>query len=376
MKERKQMTDRTDSRLRCGRALFPVALLLTAVLSFAPAAQATYNPLASGTTKLTLDKGFLKLLAANKVKLIGKQGATFKNRVATFPVSGGKFDPTTSNGFVEHAGALFFQAGARKVPMTSLQLKTTQRHAPFSAKFGGGQLKVASAAKLTVSREGFADKVAVSTLKLSAKVATRLGKKLRLKGVFEAGQPIGTTVTRANPRTVAVAESGKAGFVFDPATAAKLQSLFVAINPIYPAEHPGPFTLPIFTGTISPAGSEGTIQTLGALELIQIGGGQVFLHEAWAELSGGAYSAELELEPSPPYPGKQGRVPVGTLSLAGAAVSSDPAAGTIAVTNAAVSMGANLAAAFNEAFAKPLGKAGVFAAGEALGVVSFTAQAQ
>jgi hypothetical protein len=39
-------------------------------------------------------------------------------------------------------------------------------------------------------------------------------------------------------------------------------------------------------------------------------------------------------------------------------------------------MGANLAAAFNDAFAKPLGKANVFVAGDPLGTISFTAQAQ
>lgn len=369
------MSDQKQANRGRGSAAIALAALL-ALLAIAPTAQATYNPLNSGQTKLTLAKPFLTLLKENGVKLSGKEGATLKHGVASFPVSGGKFDPTTSNGFIEHAGALFFGAGAQKVPLTSLQLKTTQKHAPFSAKFGGGQLKMASAAKLAVSREGFADKVKVQTLKLSSKVATRLDKKLRLKGVFKAGQLIGSTITKANPQTVAVAESGKASFVFDPATAAKLQSLFVAINPIFPAEHPGPFTLPIFTGTISPSASEGTIQTLGSIELVQIGGGQVFLREAWAELSAGAYSVELELTPSPPYGGKQGRVPVGTLSLAGAAISSDPAARTIGVTNAAIAMGANLAAAFNEAFAKPLKKANVFAAGEPLGTLSFVAQAQ
>lgn len=372
------MTDTASSRARWWRALPLAALLPAALLIFAPLAGATYNPLSatSGQTRLTLAKPFLSLLKANNVKLIGKEGAALKNGVVSFPVSGGKFDPTTSNGFVEHAGALYFKAGARKVPLTSLQLKTTQKHAPFSAKFGGGQLKMASAKSIAVTREGFADKVRVQTLALSAKVATRLGKKLRLKGVFKAGQLLGSTLTIANPQTVAVAESGRAGFSFDPGTAAKLQSLFVAINPIFPAEHPGPFTLPIFTGTISPTATEGTIQTLGAIELIQIGGGQVFLREAWAELGPGAYSPELELTPSPPYGGKLGRVPVGTLSLAGAAISSDPAARTVGVTNAAVSMGANLAAAFNDAFAKPIGKPDVFHAGEPLGSVSFVAVAQ
>jgi hypothetical protein len=359
-------------RLACTSALAAFALL-----AIAPAARATYNPIASGATKITFAKSFLALLNENGVKLSAIEGAKLKAKTASFPVSGGKFDPTTSNGFIEHAGALFFKAGPRRVALTSLELKTTQRHAPFSAKFGGGQLKMARAAKLVVSREGFGEKVKVSTLKLSAKVATRLDKKLRLKGVFEAGQPIGTTVTQANPQTVAIAQSGKAIFVFDPATAAKLASLFVAINPISPAEHPDAgFTLPIFAGTISPNASEGTIQTLGSIELIQIGGGQVFLREAWAELGPGAYSPELELAPSPPYGGKQGRVPVGTLSLAGAALSAEPTARTVGVANAGITMSANLAAAFNDAFAKPQKKSDVFHAGEALGSISFTAQGQ
>jgi hypothetical protein len=370
------MSKQTQTSRGRGRVALAGALASLALLAIAPAAQATYNPLGSGATKLTLAKPFLALLKTNKVKLTPKEGATLKNGVVSFPVSGGKFDPTTSNGFVEHAGALYFQAANQKVPLTSLQLKTTQKHAPFSAKFGGGQLKMASAKSLSVTREGFGSKVKVQTLKLSSKVATRLDKKLRLKGVFKAGQLIGSTITKANPQTVAVAESGKASFTFDPGTAAKLQSLFVAINPIFPAEHPGPFTLPIFTGTISPSASEGTIQTLGSIELVQIGGGQVFLREAWAELSAAAYSVELELIPSPPYAGKVGRVPVGTLSLAGAAVTSDPSARTIGVANTSVTMGANLAAAFNEAFAKPLKKPNVFAAGEPLGTVSFVVQAQ
>jgi hypothetical protein len=368
------MAATTASRRGWGRALALSASALIALAALAPNASATYNPLGSGQTKLTFAKPFLSLLAANKVKLTGKEGATLKNGIASFPVSGGKFDPTTSNGFIEHAGALFFKAGAQKVPLSSLQLKTTQRHAPFSAKFGGGQLKMAAAKSLMVTREGFADKVKVSTLKLSSKVATRLDKKLRLKGVFKSGQLLGSTVTKANPQTVALQETGKASFTFNPATAAKLQSLFVAINPIFGAEHPNTgFTLPIFTGTISPTASEGTVQTLGSIELVQIGGGQVFLREAWVELTTGAYAVELELDPSPPYPGKVGRVAVGALDLAGASVSANPAARTVAVANASVSMDANLAAAFNEAFAKPIGKPNAFAAGEALGTVSFTA---
>jgi hypothetical protein len=372
------MSEETQPRAPRRRLLFAVTatLALTALLALAPLASAAYDPVAGGATKLSLDRGFLTLLKQNKVKLLGKESARLKGKTVTFPVSGGKLDPTTAKGFVEHAGALVFAVGKKSLPLSALQLKTTQRHSPFSVKVGGGQLKLASAAKISTAREGFGMKVKVATLKLSAKVAERLDKKLRLKGVFKEGQTIGSTVTKANPQTVAVAESGKVNFTFNPATAAKLQALFVAVNPIFPAEHPGPFTLPIFTGTISPTASEGTIQTLGSIELVQIGGGQVFLHEAWAELSAGAYSPELELDPSPPYAGKVGRTPVGALSLAGASISSDPSARTIGVTNASLAMDANLATAFNEAFAKPQGKANVFAAGEPFATLTFTAQAQ
>jgi hypothetical protein len=368
--------------------LSPIAIVLLFFLVLASSAQATYNPVASGQTRLTLAKPFLVLLNQNGVKLSGSGGVTFKGGTVTFPVSGGKFDPTTSNGFIEHAGALVFKAGPRKVPLTSLQLKTTQRHAPFSAKFGGGQLKVASTEQLTVTREGFGDKVAVSTLKLSAKVATRLDKKLHLKGVFETGQPIGTTVTKANPQTVAIAQSGVASFVFDPAIAAKLQSLFVAINPIFPAEHPGPFTLPIFTGTISPSGTEGTIQSLGAIELVQIGGGQVLWKNLWFELNDtasgfkgvfepfSAVLAEVDVEPTPAFPGMLGQVGVGQFEHQGATIVSEPLARTVAISGGRVVLSAQSAATFNEAFAKPQGKADVFQAGDPLGSFSFTAQAQ
>jgi hypothetical protein len=343
------------------------------LLATASPAQATYSPLVSGTTKIVFAKGFLKVLSQNGIKLSASGGATLKSGTATFPVSGGKFDPTTSNGFLEHAGSLFFKAAKRKVPLSSLKLKTSQRHAPFSAKFGGGQLKVASTPKLSVTREGFADKVTISTLRLAAKVATRLDKKLGLRGVFDAGQPLGRAVSVADPQTLAIQEAGKVNFAFDPAIAAKLASLFVAVNPIFPAEHPGPFTLPIFGGTISTAATDGAVQTLGAIELVQIGGGQVFLREAGVELSAGAYSVELEVAPSPPYAGKLGRAPVGPLSLTGASIVADPAARTVTVGNATVGIAANLAAAFNDAFAKPLGKGEVFHAGEVLGSVGFVA---
>lgn len=357
------------------RGTLAAALTLTCLLASASLARADYDPLASGATKLTLDRGFLGLLRQNGVKLSALAPARLEGGVATFPVSGGKFDPVSAKGTVEHEGALVFRAGNRSLPLKALQLKTTQRHSPFSVKAGGGQLKLGAAKSLAVAREGFGDKVKVSSLSLSAKVATRLNKKLHLKGVFKEGQPLAQALSRAQPQTITVLGKGKAELALDPGIIAKLSSLFVAVNPVFPAEHPGAFTLPIFGGTIAPDASIGTLETQGALELLQLGGGQVFWAEDWLDLTARAASPEVTLAPMPPYAGKIGRVPIAALSLSGPAVA-NARARTVSVSGATLILDASTAAAFNEVFARPQGRDGVFVAGEALGSVSFVAQGQ
>jgi hypothetical protein len=350
-------------------------LVLLGLLVMAPVVQANYEPLGSGATRITFDKGFLALLQQNGVKLAAVAPATLKGGVVAFPVSGGKFDPTSAKGTVEHEGMLVFRAGRRKVPLRALQLKTTQRRSPLSVKAGGGQLKLADAAKLVVGREGFGDRVKVSDLTLSAKVAERLGKKLHLHDVFREGQPLGTTLTKARPVTIAVLGKNKASLVLDPGIVAKLQGLFVAVNPIFPAEHIGAsFTLPIFGGTIAPDASSGTIETSGALEALQLGGGQVFWQQSSFDLAVHAALPEVNVQPSPPYAGKVGQLPVASLGTG--AIASNPKARTVTIAGASLAMQALTAATFNEVFAKPQGKDNVFQAGEPLGTLSFTAQGQ
>jgi hypothetical protein len=357
-----------------GRLTAALALTGLALFTPAPAAHADYDPLGSGQTKLTLDKSFLKLMAQNAVKLSAVAPAKLKGATVSFPVTGGKFDPTDAKGTIEHGGALRLASKAGSIPLRALQLKTTQKRSPFSAKAGGGQLKIASAQGLEVSRVGFGEKVRVGKLTLSAKLATRLAKKLRLRGILKEGLPFASSITRTNPETITVLGKGRVSLTLDPALSAKLDSLFVAVNPIFPAEHPGPFTLQTFDGTIAPDGSSGTIETQGALEFLQLGGGQVFWKEPGLDLAAKSFSAEVEVLPSPPYAGKVGRV--GVAALLGGSVAADPKARTVTVANAALSLDAATAALFNEVFAKPQGREGVFVAGEALGSVSFVAEGE
>jgi hypothetical protein len=354
---------------------FTPALALAAALVLwpAPGAHAAYDPLASGQTKLTLDQGFLALLKQNGVKLSARAPARLKAGTVSFPVTGGKLDPTTSNGVLEHEGALLLTASGRSVPVKALQLKTTQKRSPFSARAGGSQLKLASAKELEVTRAGFGNKVEVTGLTLSAKLATRLAKKLRLRGVLKEGQPLGSTLTKAQPRTVRLLGKGKVTLSLDPGFQAKIASLFVAVNPIFPAERPTSFTLPISGGEIAPSAIEGRVETAGSLEFLQQGGGQAFWADASLDLQARAFSPEVELRPSPPYAGKLGPVPVAGFALASASANAKQR--TVSVTGSLV-LEPGTAQAFNELFARPQGRDGVFVAGEAVGGLAFVAQGQ
>ena len=355
--------------------LFVLALLAAAGGGAQPAS-ARYDPIDAGATTVTFDRGFLQTMSSNGVKLSAVAPATLKGRTISFPISSGKFDPTNGKGVVAHEGALLFRAGSRSVPLKELQLKTTQRHSPFSVKAGGSQLKFATVAALGVKRAGFGDRIAASELSLGAKLATRLAKKLRRRGVFVAGQPLGEALTTTKPETVSIVEKGTATLDLDPGLVGKLQGLFVALNPISPAERFGSsFSLPIFGGQLALDGSAGTLETSGEIEALQLGGAQIFWQRSWLDFGAKALSAEVDTEPSPPYPGKAGRLTIADLGAI-ATVSADPKARTISVTGASLVLPAQTTAGFNEVFAHPKGKDEVFKAGEVLGTISFTAQSQ
>jgi hypothetical protein len=370
-----------NARLRAGRptclrriVLCGAAIMLT-YLACAAAAQARFDPIAGGTTKLILAKSFATLLKANGVSVKAAGGATYKSGVATFPVSGGKLEPVSVVGSVEHEGALVFAAGGHTLPLKGLVLKTTRRSSPLSAKFGGGQLKLASSSKLTSTRQSFGVASRVTQIRLSAKAATRLDKKLGLKGVFAEGQLLGSSTTNARPETVTIKEGGRAELTLAPEFASKLSSLFVAVNPVFPAEHLGtPFTLRISGGQIAPDASSGTLETAGALELIQQDGGQAFFRELAPELGLASTRSEYQFIASPTSPGPTVTGPL--LGLGGGTVVSEPKARTIAVSGAPLPLTDATAQSLNETFAKSQGKTTLFQSGESLGTLSFTAQAE
>lgn len=353
-------------------AILSAAVAIVVLLAHTTVASATYDPISAGATVMKLDRGFSKLLKKNHVRLIGFKQGKVKGKKVSLPISNGKLDPTTTEGTIKHDGGFSFKAGSKKVLVKSVILKTTQRHSPLSAKVGGGQLKLGTSPPPVFDRKGFDNTVTVNRLKISQKFAQRLNKKLKLKDVFAAGQLIGTAVTTAIPSTTAVGASGKFQLDMNPALVEKLNKLSVPINPISPAEKAGAgFTMPIIGGTVAPNAAGGEVLAGGSLEMLQLGGGQLIWHEWGANLEANTVSAEVEFGPSPPHPGKQGRLSL--FDLTGGQRTPDPGARTVAVLGATLALQASTAQAMNEAFA---GGEATFQAGEAFATLSFTAQGQ
>jgi hypothetical protein len=353
-----------------------LAALSCACLLGAATAGAAYDPIGSGQTTLTLAPSFIALLRTDGVRLSGVGGVAVKGPKVTFPVEGGKLEPVEAKGVIEHPGSLVFKTGGRSLPLKALQLKSTRKTAPYAAKLGGGQLKLASTKELKSERVGFGTTFRAPNLLLTANAATRLDKKLGLPGVFAAGQKLGSAATAVEPASVSVKAGGKAELTIDPGFAAKLQSLFVAVNPIAPAEHPGAFTFPIGGGTLAlaPGLPASGLKTNGALELIQIGGGQFFVRELELDLSDAVADGEsqLILAASAAGPNQGGAI----FGLGTGAFATEPAARTISSTGAALTLEPGVAQAMNEAFCKPIGRPDAFSAGETFGSVSFVAQAE
>lgn len=429
------MTDVTQARVGQGRTL-PVAIAaaaLLALLAFAPLASAATDPVASGTATITLNGGFKKKLKKYGVKLQKIAPAKVNAKKATFTVSGGELDPTTGLGTVSLGGGLKFKAGKKVANVKSLVIDTNKKE--LSANVAGKKLKLAKLAGWTAARNGFGVNLTVKSLKLTGSAASRLNKKLgfplkpkpKKKGKsakragaskvpvgskpFKGNQVLGSSAAETQPKTVAVVPVGNATLQLSPAALKKLKHVGtppypegsspveVKLAPIAPTAFDVPTltaTFPIGGGTMSPIASEGTLQTLGGLELVQnlesiSEPGNVTtlkMQNIWVDLALKTASVEVVIT-NPSTAGKEanlgnlGRASIADVSLTGATVTSDPAAHTVSVQGATATLQPVTAETLNQVFINGLEKANPafagqekFAAGDPLGTFSFVAQTQ
>jgi hypothetical protein len=407
-----------------------VVAALAALLALAPFASAASDPLASGTTTVKLNKGFVKKLKKSGVKVLKLSPASVKGSTVTLPVSGGSLDPVTGLGTVEHSGGIKFKAGKKSAPVNTLLLDTTT--GSLNAKVAGKSMKFASVKGFTVARNGFGANVSVSSLKLTGKAAKQLNKKLGFTGQkkskgkgkghkraasskvvqppFKGNQVLGGSTSETQPKTVAVLPTGNATLALSASALQKLRN----VGPHAPGEE-GPFAVklstvppttvlsagppptlgfPISGGTLAPNASSGILQTSGGLKLVQNlegapppgtrGETTLVMGNIWVDM--GAKTATVEVtitNPKTPEAnlGNLGRSSIADIQLTGATISSDPITHVISVQNASATLQEVTATTLNSVFITPIEKATgqpqeKFAAGDPLGIFSFTAQTE
>lgn len=394
------MKDVTQPVRAQGTMLSAVALVaaLASLLALAPFASAASDPLASGTTTITLSKGLFKKLKKAGVKVIKVSPGTVKARNVALPISGGSLDPTNGQGTIEHSGGVKFKHGKKSAVVKLFVLETTT--SSLKAKVAGKSMKLAAASGVSTARNGFGANVTVGTLKLTGGAAKQLNKKLgftgklKKKAPFKGGKGIGSALSETQPKTVTVLPANNATLATNPATDLKLAKVNVAIELVAPTTvtslTPPTFAFPITGGTIAPNANGGILQTGGGLKLHQTlvpsaAETTMTLNAIYVDMGAKTATVEVTLQSTVSEEinkfGKLPRSSIANLSLTGATIKSDPSARTVSVENASAFLQGPTAATLNSVFVEPYEaftktSAEHFVEGEPLGTFSFTAQTQ
>jgi hypothetical protein len=391
-----------------------VLAVLFGLLAFAPLASAAPDPVGSGSTTITLKKGVVKTWTSHGVKIKTVKPTSLKGRKATFPVTSGSLDPITGAGTLTHSGGLKFKAGKKSATVKGLVVDTSKKS--VTAKVAGKKMKLATVAGYSFVRNGFGVDLTIKSLKLTKNAANQLNKKLgftakkgkkKSKGKslpFKANQAFGSAKSETQPITVTVLPGGEVTFATSPPTIKKLADVEVKIERLgattEPFSVPSPtYAFPITGGTISPAGTAGTVQTTGGLRLVQELQfppmamkpplvTKITLGNFYFDLAAKTVSVEVIAESNASKElnlGSLARSSIGDLSLTGAGFAADPVTRTVTVQNAPATLQVVAAEVLNgfvkvfEGYKQALGTPEAkeqIVAGNPLATISFTAQTQ
>jgi hypothetical protein len=352
------MTDVTQPRMARGRML-PAGILVTALfalLAFAPLASATPDPVASGSTTITLNSGFTKYLKTFGIKTLKVSPAKLKGSKATFTVTGGSLDPTTGLGEVTLGGGLKFKAGKKSATVKSLVVNTSKKS--LSGKVGGKKVSIASIAGWSFARNGFGVNLTIKKLKLTSAGANALNKALG----FSKGNPkpflknklIAKAAAETQPSTVTVLPVGEMTFNGSPTLLTKLSNVEVKLQTLGLTKNtPGSnvFTGPILGGTVSPTGTAGVVQSGIGIKMtqnlpLQVGAitTNITLGGIYIDLAAKTATVEVIAESNAESPSGSGKKPLNLGNLGRSSitditvtgVNADPTTRTVAISAAGV----------------------------------------
>jgi hypothetical protein len=269
-----------------------VAAAVAAMLVLAPLASAAPNPIAKGSTKLTLNKGFNKRAKKAGIKITAVKPAKLKGTKATFAVTGGTIEPTTGAGTVTHSGGLKIKWGKKSVALKAFEINTSKK--TLTASVGGKKIKLATLGGVSSARLGFGNSIAAKNVKLTKPGANALNskltpkptkvkvktkkhgktvvktKKVKTKPFFKKNMVLGKTTTEVEPTTDNVLATGTLTYAGDSGLFTKLKDVGVEVQTISPTTVNGTtYSSGISGGTISPLGTSGQVNSAGGIKLVQ-----------------------------------------------------------------------------------------------------------
>lgn len=380
------MTD-ARPRLKTPRTLL-LTLVMGAFLAFAASAFAERDPIASGVTDLHMKNGFMRKLGNLGVSVQPIGSGSVSGRKIGLTVRGGKLNPVNVLGFLDTRDGFKFQLGNRGVPVTQLTVNTVK--GAVYAKVAKARMQIGTFTPPTSEREGFGANFKAGKLALNEKATRRISNRLGLQGSkrLNPGRVLSNLYSAAQPETVTILAQSSASLTGNAATLEKFVAKGVkvpeGITPIAPATKPTAttFTLPITGGTLAPDASKGMVETAGGVQVLKDTDSldpTMRMSNVQIDLATKTATVELEILPSPPFPGKAGRTPLVDVVLPPNSIMANPVARTISIQNAEARLQATAASTLNDVFNQPAPQpppSSNFVVGDPLGTFSMTVQAR
>lgn len=210
--------------------LITASVVGAAGLAAGPATAKTTS-VGTGTTSLTLTSPTVKALSGLGVKATVFGTGKAKGATLSFPVTGGKIDPKTAAGTLNHSGGLQLRKGGRQVRLSDFRV-TVARNSTISAKVNGGKRVSVFAlvvGKAKIASSGAETRVSRLRVHLTTAGASALNATFRTHA-FRSRQLIATARTAVLPASVAV-KGGSTSLALDAGTAKALTDLWVAVAP-------------------------------------------------------------------------------------------------------------------------------------------------
>lgn len=260
------MTSTITSR----RAAALGALAAVGLAAAAPAAaQAQTVALDSGATTLRLDASAARALSGLGVSVAPIAPARAGSAGIAFPITGGRIDPASGAGRVDHSGGLRLRGGGTTVRLTSPRITITRSIQTLSTVVGGGRVHTfrLDLSRAEVARDGLGTEVTGVIVRLTQKGATALNRAFGTRAL-KSGLRLGTASVSATPAQLAFA-GGQTELALDPGAAAALNSLGITAAPTQAATvtDAGTIAFPITRGAVDLATLAGQIRHDGGILL-------------------------------------------------------------------------------------------------------------